>query len=137
MDRGRSWLFPLKKGILKVPPGNAPEPVFEELAMKNEDFRRSGHQFVDWIADYFENVEKYPICSRVEPGDIRALVPAVPPARGEAMEAIFRDFETLLLPGITHWQHPGWFAYFPANRRAQRHPVSRILVVVRRTIPMA
>jgi aromatic-L-amino-acid decarboxylase len=98
-----------------MPPGDAPEAVFEELAMKNEDFRRAGHQFVDWIADYFENVEKYPICSRVEPGDIRALVPAVPPARGEAMEAIFRDFETLLLPGITHWQHPGWFAYFPAN----------------------
>ena len=83
--------------------------------MKNEDFRRAGHQFVDWIADYFENIEKYPVLSRVQPGDIKSLVPAVPPARGEAMEAIFRDFETVVMPGVTHWQHPGWFAYFPAN----------------------
>jgi len=83
--------------------------------MKNEDFRRSGHQFVDWIADYFENIEKYPVLSRVEPGEIKALIPAVPPARGEAMDGIFRDFERIVMPGITHWQHPGWFAYFPAN----------------------
>jgi aromatic-L-amino-acid/L-tryptophan decarboxylase len=83
--------------------------------MKNEEFRRAGHQFVDWIADYFENIEKYPVLSRVEPGDIKKMIPAVPPARGEAMEAIFGDFERVLLPGITHWQHPGWFAYFPAN----------------------
>ncbi len=83
--------------------------------MKNEDFRRSGHQFVDWIADYFENVEKYPIVSRLGPGDIKKMIPAVPPARGEAMEGIFHDFEKVIMPGITHWQHPGWFAYFPAN----------------------
>jgi aromatic-L-amino-acid decarboxylase len=83
--------------------------------MKNEDFRRAGHQFVDWIADYFENIEKYPVLSLVQPGDIKTLVPAVPPARGEAMESIFRDFETIVMPGISHWQHPGWFAYFPAN----------------------
>ena len=83
--------------------------------MKNEDFRRAGYQFVDWIADYFENVEKYPIVARVEPGDIKKMIPAVPPARGEAMDGIFRDFEKMIMPGITHWQHPGWFAYFPAN----------------------
>ena len=83
--------------------------------MKNEDFRRAGHQFVDWIADYFENIEKFPVVSKVEPGEIKKMIPAVPPARGEAMEGIFRDFEKVLLPGITHWQHPGWFAYFPAN----------------------
>jgi aromatic-L-amino-acid decarboxylase len=83
--------------------------------MKNEDFRRSGHQFVDWIADYFENIEKFPVLSRVEPGDVKRLIPAVPPSRGEAMEGIFADFEKIILPGITHWQHPGWFAYFPAN----------------------
>jgi len=83
--------------------------------MKNEDFRRAGHDFVDWIADYLENVEKYPVVSRLEPGDVKKLVPAVPPARGEAMDAIFRDFERVVMPGITHWQHPGWFAYFPAN----------------------
>jgi len=83
--------------------------------MKNEDFRRAGHQFVDWIADYLENIEKYTVLSRVEPGNIKKMIPAVPPARGEAMEGIFQDFEKVLLPGITHWQHPGWFGYFPAN----------------------
>ena len=83
--------------------------------MKNDDFRRSGHQFVDWIADYFENVEKFPVIPALEPGDIKRKIPAVPPARGEAMETIFRDFEADILPGLAHWQHPGWFAYFPAN----------------------
>jgi len=83
--------------------------------MKNEDFRLVGHQFVDWIADYFKNVEKFPVLSPLEPGDVKKNIPAVPPARGEAMEGIFRDFERVLLPGISHWQHPGWFAYFPAN----------------------
>lgn len=83
--------------------------------MKNEDFRRSGHLFVDWIADYFENVEKFPVIPPSEPGDIKRKIPAVPPARGEGMEGIFRDFEADILPGISHWQHPGWFAYFPAN----------------------
>ena len=83
--------------------------------MKNEEFRRHGHRFVDWIADYFENIEKFPVRSRVEPGQVKALVPAVPPARGEDMEVLFADFERVVMPGITHWQHPGWFAYFPAN----------------------
>ena len=83
--------------------------------MKSDDFRRAGYQFVDWIADYFDNVEKYPVVARVEPGDIKKTIPAVPPARGEVMEDIFRDFERTIMPGITHWQHPGWFAYFPAN----------------------
>jgi aromatic-L-amino-acid decarboxylase len=90
-------------------------PFIEEKGMKNEDFRLVGHQFVDWIADYFENVEKFPVLSPLEPGDVKKNIPAVPPARGEAMEGIFRDFERVLLPGISHWQHPGWFAYFPAN----------------------
>jgi aromatic-L-amino-acid decarboxylase len=87
----------------------------QEFSMKNDDFRRSGHQFVDWIADYFENVEDFSVLSRLEPGDVKDLVPAVPPARGESMDAIFKDFERVVMPGITHWQHPGWFAYFPAN----------------------
>ena len=90
-------------------------PFIEEKGMKNEDFRLVGHQFVDWIADYFKNVEKFPVLSPLEPGDVKKNIPAVPPARGEAMEGIFRDFERVLLPGISHWQHPGWFAYFPAN----------------------
>jgi aromatic-L-amino-acid decarboxylase len=107
--------FPLKNCIVRVPPDRGKSAPGEEKTMKNEDFRRSGHQFVDWIADYFENVEKFPVLPPVEPGDIKKKIPAVPPARGEAMEGIFRDFEDTLLPGVTHWQHPGWFAYFPAN----------------------
>ena len=83
--------------------------------MKNDEFRRGGHQLVDWIAEYFENIEKYPVVSRLEPGDVKKMIPAVPPSRGEAMETVFRDFEDLILPGVSHWQHPGWFAYFPAN----------------------
>lgn len=83
--------------------------------MKNDDFRRSGHQFVDWIADYFENIENFRVLPSVEPGDIKMKIPAVPPARGEATEGIFQDFKETLLPGVAHWQHPGWFAYFPAN----------------------
>ncbi len=83
--------------------------------MKNDEFRRAGHQLVDWIAEYFENIEKYPVVSRLEPGDVKKMIPAVPPSRGEAMETVFRDFEDLILPGVSHWQHPGWFAYFPAN----------------------
>lgn len=83
--------------------------------MKNEDFRRFGHQFVDWITDYFERVESFPVLSPLAPGDVRKNIPAVPPTRGEDMEAVFRDFEKVILPGMAHWQHPGWFAYFPAN----------------------
>jgi len=83
--------------------------------MKYDDFRLAGHHFVDWIADYFENIEKLPVLSPLEPGDVKKNIPASPPAGGEVMEAIFRDFERILMPGITHWQHPGWFAYFPAN----------------------
>jgi aromatic-L-amino-acid decarboxylase len=83
--------------------------------MKNDDFRLAGHHFVDWIADYFENIEKLPVLSPLEPGDVKKNIPAAPPAKGEAMEGIFRDFERILMPGVTHWQHPGWFAYFPAN----------------------
>ncbi len=83
--------------------------------MENEIFRRFGHEFVDWIADYFENVEKFPVRAAVEPGDIRKQLPAGPPAASVPMDRIFRDFQDLILPGITHWQHPGWFAYFPAN----------------------
>ncbi len=83
--------------------------------MDRDTFRRFGHQFVDWVADYFEEVEKYPVMAHVKPGEVRAMLPLEPPARPEPMESIFRDFKQIILPGITHWQHPSWFAYFPAN----------------------
>src|SRR3990172_9386799 len=83
--------------------------------MTPEEFRRSGHALVDWVADYLENVERYPVLARVEPGAVRAKLPADPPQDGEPFESILRDVEEIIMPGITHWQSPGFFAYFPGN----------------------
>ncbi len=83
--------------------------------MNTDEFRKNGYAFVDWVADYLEEIEKYPVKARVKPGDIKRQVPGSPPEKGESMEDIFRDFKEIILPGMTHWQHPGWFAYFPAN----------------------
>jgi aromatic-L-amino-acid/L-tryptophan decarboxylase len=77
-----------------------------------DDFRTHGYQLVDWIAEYLEHSEKYPVLSRVAPGDVRRALPADPPRDGEPFAAIFADFERVILPGITHWNHPGFFAYF-------------------------
>lgn len=83
--------------------------------MTADDFRRHGRELVDWIADYLESVEQYPVQSRVKPGEIRAKLPAAPPVRGEPFEAMLRDVNEILLPGITHWQSPNFFGFFPAN----------------------
>ncbi len=83
--------------------------------MDRETFRQFGHEMVDWIADYFKDVENYQVKSEVSPGDIRKKLPEAPPEQGENMEEIWQDFQDIILPGITHWQHPGWFGYFPAN----------------------
>ncbi len=83
--------------------------------MTPEAFRSHGRAVVDWIADYYERVESLPVLSRAEPGEIRASLPAEPPARGESFEAILADLERCILPGITHWQSPNFFAFFPAN----------------------
>ncbi len=80
-----------------------------------ELFREYGYKFVDWVADYLSELENFPVRSQVQPGDIRGKLPLGPPNQAEAMERIFHDFEKIILPGITHWQHPSWFAYFPAN----------------------
>jgi len=83
--------------------------------MDKETFRDFGYKFVDWVADYMTGVSKFPVVSKVKPGEIRAKLAPQPPIQPESLETIFSDFKTLILPGITHWQHPGWFAYFPAN----------------------
>ncbi|MBS3977930.1 MAG: aminotransferase class V-fold PLP-dependent enzyme [Syntrophomonadaceae bacterium] len=83
--------------------------------MDSEQFRKFGYEFVDWVADYFAEVGDYPVRSRVKPGEIKERLPAKAPQAGEPLETIFRDFKEIILPGMTHWQHPGWFAYFPAN----------------------
>jgi aromatic-L-amino-acid decarboxylase len=80
-----------------------------------ETFRRHGHDLVDWVADYLATVGERPIQSTVEPGAIRARLPASAPEEPEPWEAIVRDLDDIVLPGITHWQSPGWFAFFPAN----------------------
>lgn len=79
------------------------------------DFRAHGHQLIDWVADYFENIEAYPVQSQVAPGDILQQLPPAAPALGENFDTIFSDFQKIILPGITHWQHPGWHGYFTAN----------------------
>ena len=83
--------------------------------MNSDEFRRHGHAFVDWMADYLDNVEQYPVKAQVAPGDVAAQLPASPPEQPEDMAEIFRDFERIVVPGLTHWQHPSFFAYFPAN----------------------
>jgi aromatic-L-amino-acid decarboxylase len=83
--------------------------------MTPEEFRRYGHEVIDWIVEYYEQVESLPVLSQVEPGDIRAALPDQPPEKGESFEAVLRDLDDVLLPGITHWQHPSFFAFFPAN----------------------
>ncbi|MHB2016123.1 MAG: pyridoxal phosphate-dependent decarboxylase family protein, partial [Candidatus Xenobia bacterium] len=75
-------------------------------------FRQWGHQMVDWIADYLEHPERYPVLSQVAPGSIKDALPAAPPRSPEGMDAIFADFERVIVPGLTHWNHPGFFAYF-------------------------
>jgi aromatic-L-amino-acid decarboxylase len=83
--------------------------------VETEDFRRYAHDLVDWMADYLETVEDYPVRAQVAPGEIAARLPEAPPEEGEPMERIFADFQKDVLPGMTHWQHPSFFAYFPAN----------------------
>ena len=86
-----------------------------EAPMSNDEFRRAGHEMIDWIADYWERVDQLPVLSQVEPGDIRASLPDSPPQAPEAWADIMADVDQLILPGITHWQSPNFFAYFPAN----------------------
>jgi aromatic-L-amino-acid decarboxylase len=80
--------------------------------MDANDFRKHGHELVDWIAEYLEHSEKYPVLARVKPGEIAAALPDHAPEQGEPFEAIMKDFERVLVPGLTHWNHPGFFAYF-------------------------
>src|SRR5262245_54800855 len=83
--------------------------------MSPEEFRRFGHQSIEWIARYMESVEQFPVMSRARPGEVRALLPAHPPQRGESFDAMLRDLDRLILPGLTHWQSPNFFGFFPAN----------------------
>ncbi|MCF8224902.1 MAG: aspartate aminotransferase family protein [Bacteroidales bacterium] len=81
----------------------------------SKDFRKHAHDFVDWMADYLENVGDLPVKSQVNPGEIFSAIPDEPPASGESMSTVFEDFKNIILPGMTHWQSPNYFAYFTAN----------------------
>jgi aromatic-L-amino-acid decarboxylase len=83
--------------------------------MTPEEFRRRGYQTIDWIARYLERLEEFPVLSRVKPGEIRGQLPLAAPSIGEPFETVLADLERIILPGITHWQAPGFFAYFPAS----------------------
>ncbi len=83
--------------------------------MELEAFRQNAYRTVDWVVDYLANIESYPVLSQVEPNDIRRQLPAEPPAEGEGFDAMLRDMSDIVLPGITHWQSPNFFAFFPAN----------------------
>ena len=83
--------------------------------MNPEEFRRAGHQLIDWIADYRGRVAEFPVRSSLEPGAVRARLPKSPPAAPEPFEGIFSDLEEFILPGLSHWQSPNFFGYFPAN----------------------
>lgn len=86
--------------------------------MSREDFRRFGHELIDWVADYLENVEDLPVLAQIEPGDLKAQLPSAPPATGEAMSEIIKDVDRLIVPSLTHWNHPSFFAYFATSTSA-------------------
>ncbi|NNM61234.1 MAG: aspartate aminotransferase family protein [Steroidobacteraceae bacterium] len=90
-------------------------PDTKSFHMSPEEFRRQGYAVIDWIADYFARVEDFPVLSRASPGEIRSQLPQAAPQAGEAFETILGDVERVILPGITHWQSPNFYAYFPAN----------------------
>lgn len=83
--------------------------------MRNDEFREWSHRAADWGADYRRDIAARPVRAPLDPGSTLARLPASPPEAPEAMETIFRDFEDTIVPGLTHWQHPRFFAYFPAN----------------------
>ena len=86
--------------------------------MDSEAFRREGHALVEWIAAYLDGSERYPVLSRAAPGEVRDAIPATPPTGSASFDEIFRDFERVIVPGLTHWNHPGFFAYFAISGSA-------------------
>ena len=83
--------------------------------MSPEEFRKHGYAVVDWVARYLETVEDLPVLPSVEPGEIAAMLPDQAPERPEDFDALLGDLDRVVMPGVTNWQSPNWFAYFPAN----------------------
>ena len=99
-------------------PPASPAPAAEPTDMDPESFRRHGYAVIDRIADYIANPERWPVLPDIQPGSLRDQLPARPPATGEDMEVILTDFDRLILPSTTHWNHPGFFAYFSVSGSA-------------------
>ncbi|KAJ0794130.1 putative aromatic-amino-acid transaminase [Helianthus annuus] len=91
------------------------EPLNMMNPLDPEEFRRQAHLVVDFIADYYSNIEQYPVCSQVEPGYLTKTMPKSAPLRPEPIETILQDVNKHIIPGITHWQSPGFFGYFPSS----------------------
>ena len=79
-----------------------------------------GHELIDWVADYREHIDEYPVMSRVQPGEVAAQLPAEPPLRGEGLGGIVADLDRIVMPGITHWNHPGFLPTSPATATSPR-----------------
>lgn len=86
--------------------------------MPAEEFRRHGHELIDWIAHYFEHIDDLPVLAQIEPGELKAQLPSSPPQHGESMETILADVDRLIVPALTHWSHPSFFAYFATSTSA-------------------
>src|SRR5687767_8398640 len=87
----------------------------KQAHMSPEEFRRHGHAAIDWIADYWASLDDLPVLAQVAPGDVRRALPQAPPEQAEEFDALLADLDEMVVPGLTHWQHPRYFAYFPAN----------------------
>jgi aromatic-L-amino-acid/L-tryptophan decarboxylase len=86
--------------------------------MSPDEFRRFGHELIDWISDYFERIEDLPVLAQISPGDLKAQLPSAPPTTGESMARIIADVDRLIVPALTHWSHPSFFAYFATSTSA-------------------
>ena len=95
---------------------NGDAPLLGDIAP--DEFRRQARRVLQWIGDYLENPERYPVLPRVVPGEIGGSIPTEPPVDGESLDAVLDDFERLIVPGVTHWNHPGFFAYFAISASA-------------------
>ena len=84
--------------------------------MTPEEFRKYGHQVIDFIADYRAHIEERPVMAVTTPGEIRERLPKTPPQQAESIEGIMADLDRIVLPGLTHWQHPQFYGYFPSNQ---------------------
>src|SRR3954468_9421656 len=103
-----------KAGSRPLSAANSPSET-KSFHMSPDEFRRHGYEVIDWIADYYSRIESFPVLSQVKPGAARESLPASAPAKGEPFPVLLRDVEKLILPGVTHWQSPNFFAFFPGN----------------------